>query len=201
MSRRIIVITVLLAACGGGFVNDEAPEPIVTSGQAGVGNGSSTVEAQPPASAAAEQTSEQPGEAEAAESDESSDIAPEDSTKPTPTTRPSSAAPADTVPDEEAPAVTGEVPEALINQVFDHAEGHTNSARSAMTVVTAEAVTWSDGSLGCPEPGMNYTQALVDGYWVKLSVGDAMLDYRLSANGGMKLCESGGLPPLPSQDT
>ena len=27
-----------------------------------------------------------------------------------------------------------------------------------------EAVTWADGSLGCPEPGMKYTMALVPGY-------------------------------------
>jgi hypothetical protein len=26
-------------------------------------------------------------------------------------------------------------------------------------VVSAKAVTWSDGSLGCPEPGKLYTQA------------------------------------------
>lgn len=28
----------------------------------------------------------------------------------------------------------------------------------------AEAVTWSDGAIGCPEPDMYYTQALVPGY-------------------------------------
>jgi hypothetical protein len=33
-------------------------------------------------------------------------------------------------------------------------------------VVQAEAVTWPDGALGCPEPGIVYTQALVPGYWV-----------------------------------
>lgn len=39
-------------------------------------------------------------------------------------------------------------------------------------VVVAEPVTWSDGSLGCPEPGMMYTQAVVDGYRVLLRAGD-----------------------------
>jgi len=28
----------------------------------------------------------------------------------------------------------------------------------------AEEVAWSDGAIGCPEPGMYYTQALVPGY-------------------------------------
>ena len=32
-----------------------------------------------------------------------------------------------------------------------------------VTVVSSSEVTWPDGSLGCPEPGMNYTQALVPG--------------------------------------
>ena len=37
-----------------------------------------------------------------------------------------------------------------------------------ITVVLAEPVLWNDGSLGCPEPGMSYTQALVPGYRVLL---------------------------------
>ena len=35
-------------------------------------------------------------------------------------------------------------------------------------VVSVEDVTWSDGSLGCPQPGFSYTQALVPGYRVAL---------------------------------
>lgn len=34
---------------------------------------------------------------------------------------------------------------------------------SQIGVVDDKAVTWRDGSLGCPELGMNYTQALVPG--------------------------------------
>jgi hypothetical protein len=41
---------------------------------------------------------------------------------------------------------------------------------SAIEVVGAEHVTWPDGSLGCAEPGMMYTQALVDGSRVMLAV-------------------------------
>ncbi|HSM17345.1 MAG TPA: hypothetical protein VK845_10190 [Gemmatimonadales bacterium] len=70
-----------------------------------------------------------------------------------------------------------------------------------MTVLRAEAVTWQDGSLGCPEPGMAYTQALVDGYWVELMAGEETLDYRLSSEGGIKFCADGGSAPLPRSDT
>jgi len=41
---------------------------------------------------------------------------------------------------------------------------------ASIEVVRVEGVTWPDGSLGCPEPGMNYTQALVDGYRIELRV-------------------------------
>ena len=42
--------------------------------------------------------------------------------------------------------------------------------------VSAAAVTWSDGSAGCPEPGMMYTQALVPGYRIVLQAGDRVLN-------------------------
>ena len=37
-------------------------------------------------------------------------------------------------------------------------------------VITFGPVTWPDGALGCPQPGMMYTQALVDGYRVVLGI-------------------------------
>lgn len=39
-----------------------------------------------------------------------------------------------------------------------------------VAVAGALDVIWSDGSLGCPEPDMIYTQALVDGYLLTLEV-------------------------------
>jgi hypothetical protein len=39
---------------------------------------------------------------------------------------------------------------------------------SSIRILQWEAVTWRDGSLGCPEPGMAYTGALVNGYRVLL---------------------------------
>jgi hypothetical protein len=40
----------------------------------------------------------------------------------------------------------------------------------AIELVSYEQVTWRDGSLGCPQPGRMYTQALVEGYRVTLRV-------------------------------
>jgi hypothetical protein len=63
-------------------------------------------------------------------------------------------------------------------------------AQDAIVVVEAVSMTWNDGSLGCPEPGMAYTQALVDGYHVILDADGEELDYRVNLDGGFRLCEA-----------
>ena len=47
-----------------------------------------------------------------------------------------------------------------------------------VVVVSAEEVTFPDGSLGCPQPGMVYTQALVDGYKIVAEAGGKTYDFR-----------------------
>ena len=47
-----------------------------------------------------------------------------------------------------------------------------------VVVISAESVTFPDGSLGCPVPGMAYTQMIVDGYKIVAKVGDVLYDYR-----------------------
>jgi hypothetical protein len=64
-------------------------------------------------------------------------------------------------------------------------------------VVTAEAVTWSDGSLGCPEEGQMYTQALVPGYRVVLDVAGEELAYHASETGDFRACAN---PIAPVED-
>ena len=58
-------------------------------------------------------------------------------------------------------------------------------------LVKAEPVTWSDGSLGCPRPGMLYTQALVPGYRLQLRVGSEIWNYHGSERGALALCPAG----------
>lgn len=38
-----------------------------------------------------------------------------------------------------------------------------------IAVTSAALVVWNDGSIGCPQPGMSYTQALVDGARITLT--------------------------------
>jgi outer membrane lipoprotein-sorting protein len=64
-------------------------------------------------------------------------------------------------------------------------------AAAQLQLVAAESVTWADGSMGCPRPGMLYTQALVPGYRVKLKVGSEVWDYHAGERGGLVLCPPG----------
>ncbi|MES2635404.1 MAG: hypothetical protein V4669_20725 [Pseudomonadota bacterium] len=69
----------------------------------------------------------------------------------------------------------------------------------SVEVISAEAVTWADASLGCPRPDRVYTQALVEGYRVKLSVNGEVWDYHANRRGTLVLCPAGvATDPVPS---
>ena len=62
------------------------------------------------------------------------------------------------------------------------------------TVTRHEEVEWSDGSLGCPKPGFNYTQAITPGYLIVLTVSGRDYEYHGRPGGGPIYCE-GPSPP------
>ena len=59
---------------------------------------------------------------------------------------------------------------------------------SAITVVSVEEVTWSDGSLGCPEPDMMYTQALENGSLIVLEVDGTEYKYHSGVGRDLFYC-------------
>lgn len=46
-----------------------------------------------------------------------------------------------------------------------------------VAVVDVEAVTWSNGAIGCAKPGMSYTEALVEGTRITLAAGGTEYAY------------------------
>ena len=97
---------------------------------------------------------------------------------------------------EETPFVKGEVPQGILNPILKEAAALARVSHEQLVIVRAQSVIWGDGSLGCPEPGMMYTQALVNGYWVVIKAGDQMYDFRVGRAGSFILCPPGhGLPP------
>jgi hypothetical protein len=52
----------------------------------------------------------------------------------------------------------------------------------------AHQVNWRSGALGCPQPGMNYTQALVSGILIIFRVADAAHEYHARQGGQPFYC-------------
>ena len=81
--------------------------------------------------------------------------------------------------------------QSIVEAARQDASSRTGLSLEAIKVLSAERVTWSDGSLGCPSPGMLYTQALVPGFRVMLDAGGQVLDYHAGAGGHLVLCPAG----------
>lgn len=93
---------------------------------------------------------------------------------------------------------TNEVPEDVIAQdEVQKAINELAEAQSvepdAVTVAGYFEVTWSDGSLGCPKPGMSYTQALVPGHLLVLEVDGEQFSYH-GGKADFQFCADPKLP-------
>lgn len=57
-------------------------------------------------------------------------------------------------------------------------------------VRSAQSVTFPDGGLGCPVPGMVYTQVLVDGFKLVAEAGGKTYDYRGTGPDSFRPCQN-----------
>jgi hypothetical protein len=92
----------------------------------------------------------------------------------------------------------GVLPPSILAPIVADAAGRAGVAASEVEVVTAVERTWPDGSWGCPQPGMAYTQVVVDGYQVVVRAGGRTFDYRGAGPGLFRLCLA---PRSPSPGT
>ena len=68
---------------------------------------------------------------------------------------------------------------------------HLQIEPESIELVEVRVVQWPDGSLGCPQEGESYTQAIVEGSQVILRVdGDRVYDYRADDMANVRLCPS-----------
>lgn len=96
--------------------------------------------------------------------------------------------PADT-PEPTEPAEPTEPDEdPRVQEAIEDLAERQDTDPAAIQAGPLEAVTWSDGSLGCPEEGMGYTQALVDGYRLELTAQGEVFAYHGDAEGELFLC-------------
>ena len=57
-----------------------------------------------------------------------------------------------------------------------------------VTVVSVEEVDWPDGSIGCPQPGMVYTQAIVNGMKIVLTHAGIRYNYHQGGSRDLFYC-------------
>jgi len=62
---------------------------------------------------------------------------------------------------------------------------------SQIEALSFEIKVWPDGSLGCPKPGMEYIQVLVEGYLIRLRYQGVEYNYHGGETRGPFLCEQG----------
>jgi hypothetical protein len=90
----------------------------------------------------------------------------------------------------KAPTVDGEVPAALLDKIRAELASEQGVSVAEVKVISAQAVNWPNGALGCPKPGRMYTQAIVPGYRIELEAGGKRFRYHAAARGGYKRCDS-----------
>lgn len=95
------------------------------------------------------------------------------------------------VPEARPVGEPAQLPESLVALLLADAARRTGLDLEALTVRESWRVTWNDGSLGCPQPGMNYTQALVQGWRALVQAGGQTLDYRIGGERYFIVCEAG----------
>jgi hypothetical protein len=105
------------------------------------------------------------------------------------------APPTHTMPEPMLPTLTLET---AVQAALADAARRTGLPVESLQVQSAAAVTWGDGALGCPQPGMVYTQALVPGFRVRIQAGGQGLDYHAGRRGAVVLCpRARAVEPLP----
>jgi hypothetical protein len=98
-------------------------------------------------------------------------------------------------PDLQTPAASGL--ENLIEQAKQDLAQRLTIPTSQITLVEATAVEWSDSSLGCPQPGMEYLQVITPGYRILLEAGGTQYEYHSNRDAYVVYCENMKPPTLP----
>ena len=80
----------------------------------------------------------------------------------------------------------------LVDQAVADLATRTGTAPADIVVVSAEAVTWPDPGLGCPQPDMRYRQVPVDGALIVLSIDGSVYPYHSGGTRPPFLCTTKG---------
>jgi hypothetical protein len=79
---------------------------------------------------------------------------------------------------------------AVARTAIEHLATRLDMSEEDIEIVDVRSVQWPDGSLGCPEEGKVYTQAIVDGSQVLLGANGRIFDYHAGDDDVPFLCPS-----------
>lgn len=91
--------------------------------------------------------------------------------------------------------------ESLAKEISADLEKRTGVSAEAISLTKVESLSWADGSLGCPQPGMMYTMAIVEGYRLVYTVAGKEYSYHTAAAKRFIYCDESALlkaTPVPS---
>ena len=85
-------------------------------------------------------------------------------------------------------SVTPDPLQSMVRLALADAARRTPRDATTLKVASAETVTWPDGAIGCAQPGMQYTQALVPGFRIRIQAGAQILEYHAGPCGQPIYC-------------
>jgi len=117
-------------------------------------------------------------------------------------TSPSTSPPSSTTSVEPTPETETTMPDPLPDEIADSSlvqsaiadlRTRLDDPTAEITIVSVEEVDWPDGSIGCPQPGMVYTQAVINGTKIVLSYDGINYDYHQGGSRDVFYCSPGAV--------
>lgn len=98
---------------------------------------------------------------------------------------------ADLVDPAESESMTQALPDGMqqmLDLAMERLAADQGVAKSDVAVITSEPATWSDSSLGCPQPGVDYLQVITEGYRFVLEVNTQQYEVHTDTDRSVVFC-------------
>ena len=95
---------------------------------------------------------------------------------------------------ESGQAESGSTSSQQVLEAIQELSGRVGVPAGDIKIISEKNVTWPDGSLGCPQKGMMYTQALVPGTLIVLRFDDTEYEYHSGGGRAPFYCENPASP-------
>jgi hypothetical protein len=85
----------------------------------------------------------------------------------------------------------------LIERIKDDLANRLTRTKEEISLIEVTEVEWSDSSLDCPQPGMEYLQIITPGYRILLQADNQFYEYHSNRNTYFVYCENESPPIFP----